>query len=208
MITFCLTACGRPDLLEITLESFFKYNTYPIKEFMIYEDSGTNCNKELQQKYKQINWILGTERLGQITALDRMYSQVKTPYIFHCEDDWQFLKSGFIEESLPILELHPDILQVRLCALEKFNSHPVEYSRGFAVLKNSNNLWAGTNFNPSLKRKSDYDAISPFGNHTTFSRYKPWKSEAIIAKVYNKMGFKAALLPDYITHIGNDRHVE
>ena len=39
-VTLFVTACNRPDLLKITLETFQKYNTYPIKEAIIIEDSG------------------------------------------------------------------------------------------------------------------------------------------------------------------------
>ena len=39
-VTLFLTACNRPRLLKQTLESFVKFNTYPIKEAIIMEDSG------------------------------------------------------------------------------------------------------------------------------------------------------------------------
>ena len=39
-VTVVLTSCNRPDLLEKTLDSFFKYNTYPITTFNIIDDSG------------------------------------------------------------------------------------------------------------------------------------------------------------------------
>lgn len=39
-VTLVITACGRPHLLKRTLESFMKYNTYPIIEGFIIEDSG------------------------------------------------------------------------------------------------------------------------------------------------------------------------
>uniref|UniRef100_A0A6C0AQL4 Glycosyltransferase 2-like domain-containing protein n=1 Tax=viral metagenome TaxID=1070528 RepID=A0A6C0AQL4_9ZZZZ len=39
-ITLFITSCGRPGLLKRTLESFVKYNTYPIKEAILCEDSG------------------------------------------------------------------------------------------------------------------------------------------------------------------------
>ena len=38
-VSLVVTSCGRFDLLERTLDSFFKYNTYPIKEVIITEDS-------------------------------------------------------------------------------------------------------------------------------------------------------------------------
>lgn len=68
-ITLFIISCGRPNLLKTTIESFIKYNTYPIKECIIIEG----------MKY------------------------VKTEYVFHCEDVWEFLKSGFIEKSIEIL---------------------------------------------------------------------------------------------------------
>jgi hypothetical protein len=37
-VTLVLTSCGRQDLLERTLDSFFVYNTYPIREFIVIED--------------------------------------------------------------------------------------------------------------------------------------------------------------------------
>ena len=38
-ITLCLTSCNRWNLLEKTIDSFLKLNSYPIKEYLIYEDS-------------------------------------------------------------------------------------------------------------------------------------------------------------------------
>ncbi|MCQ5167817.1 hypothetical protein NE645_17870, partial [Roseburia hominis] len=35
-----------------------------------------------------------------------------TAYIFHCEDDWEFYRPGFVEDSRAILENKPEILQV------------------------------------------------------------------------------------------------
>ena len=39
-VTLFITSCGRPTLLRRTLESFVKYNRYPIKEVILCEDSG------------------------------------------------------------------------------------------------------------------------------------------------------------------------
>jgi len=38
-VTAVITSCGRFDLLEETLDSFFEFNTYPIKKIIITEDS-------------------------------------------------------------------------------------------------------------------------------------------------------------------------
>ena len=55
-ITMVLTSCGRNDLLEKTLDSFFKYNTYPIERYIIIEDSADfivfdECERLNKEKY-------------------------------------------------------------------------------------------------------------------------------------------------------------
>ena len=99
MITFALTSCGRPDLLERTLDSFFKHNKYPIKRYKVIDDSTKpELFEELVKKYPQIEWTFNADRLGQSASIDILYDDITTEYIFHCEDDWKFIKGGFIEE--------------------------------------------------------------------------------------------------------------
>ncbi len=38
-VTLVLTSCGRVDLLDPTLESFFKKNSYKMKDLFLVEDS-------------------------------------------------------------------------------------------------------------------------------------------------------------------------
>lgn len=115
-ITLVLTSCGRLDLLEKTLDSFFEFNTYPIHQFIITEDS-TDQNIfdqciTLNKKYdNKLEFIFNKEKLGQTKSIDLAYSTIKTPYIFHLEDDWEFYKPNFIEDSIKLLESRPDILQ-------------------------------------------------------------------------------------------------
>src|SRR5271166_2504486 len=91
-ITLCLTSCNRFDLLQQTLDSFFSLNTHPINRFLITEDSG---NVEMQKKIldnygSKVELIFNAVNKGPYHSIDYMYSQVKTDYIFHCEDDWIF----------------------------------------------------------------------------------------------------------------------
>lgn len=209
-VTCILTSCGRFDLLGITLESFFKFNTYDITEFFIYEDSGLPVPDDLKTDFPFIKWIEPGRRTGQIVSLDTLWQSVKTPYAFTMEDDWETYRSGFIEASMEILESDPKIMQVWLREKEDTNQHPIIYSPGkpYGIMASNNGLWAGTCFNPSLKRKCDYDQIKSYGKWTQFNRNQPWKAEAAISQLYNKLGFKAAiLLQGYIKHIGWDRHV-
>lgn len=218
-VTCILTSCGRFDLLRITLESFFKHNTYDVKEFWVYEDSGLEVPQVLKDDYPVIKWIETIEQTGQILALDYLWHLVKTEYAFHMEDDWLFTRPGFIEDSMAVMETDPKILMCWLKGLEPKNTHPIEWYNvsanintgkmvNYGIFKTSPTLWAWHRFNPSLKRKADYDLIAPFSKHTAFDKNKGWKSEAAISQVYNKLGFTAAMLPhEYIKHIGEGRRV-
>ncbi|MDO5089762.1 MAG: glycosyltransferase, partial [Leptotrichiaceae bacterium] len=112
-----ITSCGRFDLLEKTLDSFFKYNTYPIKKIIITEDSTEgNRLRKLISKYKNQNFhlIVNEKREGQLKCIDKAYKEVDTEYVFHCEDDWEFLRKGFIEKSIEVIEDNPKIAIVGL----------------------------------------------------------------------------------------------
>jgi len=59
-VSLVITSCGRFDLLERTLDSFFKYNTYPIKEVIITEDSTEgkkleNLISQYENKYNSLS---------------------------------------------------------------------------------------------------------------------------------------------------------
>ena len=105
-VTFVLTSCKRFDLLEQTLRSFLKYNTYPIEENIVIED-GPEIEKLtlILNKFSDIKFkaLFNNPQLGQLRSIERAYSHVITEFIFHCEDDWLFYKSGFIEKSLLVL---------------------------------------------------------------------------------------------------------
>jgi hypothetical protein len=211
-VDVCFTSTARWDLLRITIESFLKFNTYNINRFHIHDDSGQPIPEDLQNDFPFIIWTQPAERIihNQIRSLDFLWWSCETEYAFFGEDDWEFYRSGFIEESMTIMEAHPKILQVWLRELEDTNKHPIEWNLGesFGRLKVNNGLWSGTRFNPGLKRKADYDLIGSYGKYATFDREKPWKAEATISQVYYKLGFSAAILPlGYIKHIGINRHV-
>jgi len=152
MITFALTSCGRPDLLERTLDSFFKYNTYPIERYKIIDDSTTpEMFEELVAKFPQIEWTFNWERLGQSKSIDILYDDIDTEYIFHCEDDWEFQKSGFIEESLKFMGKDPMVIQAWLRGRNDTNGHPLIYGEEYDRLSfGYNGIWHGFSFNPVL----------------------------------------------------------
>jgi len=210
-VTVVITSCNRPDLLRQTLESFLIFNTYPIEEFIIVEDSGKNgindfCYDILPRD--KVTLLYNEKNIGQAASIDRAYSKVKTDFIFHCEEDWEFYKKGFIEASFELLNNDPKIFTVWLRAHNDTNDHPVvngkygkEMSRDFRY---GNYSWGGFTFNPGLRSTNHALMFSPLSAYVNESEYN-------INKLYQKAGIYASITQDpkgYVRHIGWGRHIK
>jgi hypothetical protein len=222
-VTVVLTACNRPDLLEQTLYSFFEKNTYPISRFIIIDDGlNIGCNDFVKQKYDfPIEFIYNEVKLYQLRSIDLVYSTVTTPYIFHMEEDWLFLRPNFIEHSMEIMETDPNIITVWLRSPNDVTlKHPYS-EETYSIQSNlqykkckvlyPNGIWNGFTFNPSLKRLVDYNKIKPYQE---LPRITPAQStggnplECDVSVAYAQLGYHAVtLLDQYIEHIGWERHI-
>jgi len=217
-ITVVLTSCNRPNELEATLQSFFKFNTYPIQKIIIIDDSGKNgcideAIKEIPNNIeKQI--IYNDQNIGQIKSIDKAYSLVETEYIFHCEDDWEFYDYDFIEKSLDILNKNQNLFCVWLRPYINFrvlyNGHPVEpriYDnyRLMGVFKERTNIWNGVTFNPGLRRTNVCKLLLPYEQFIGSKECNVGGVEQALSNLYFNNGFRAAItLNDkgFIKHIG------
>jgi hypothetical protein len=224
-ITVVVTSCGRPDLLRRTLDSFLKYNTYRIRDFIVMEDGDAPLPLADDERYRPYNfrWLSTGRRMGQMRAIDVAYASVETEYIFHCEDDWEFIAPSFIERSLSVLKQNASILQVWIRALNDTNNHPVMNDVFFAedvpyrlmqtgFQTDEWGTWHGFSFNPGLRRRRDYLLIGGFGALDPFRQKKPYEIEREASAFYMQRGFYAAILADkegkgYVKHIGWGRRV-
>jgi hypothetical protein len=229
-VTVCLTSCNRWDLLDQTLRTLIKSWSSPVpKSILIHEDwdlsleavsifwQGLNrLKREEDPTFPDIELTWG--KMGQIKAIDHLYSKVQTPYIFHCEDDWTFHRTGFIEKSLDILESDPKISNVWIRNPNDRNGHPAfggirKANGGTRYQLMSPNFakgkFRGFSFNPGLRRLSDYQLIGPYSKITTFDPKQPLRSEIAVGQAYYRHGFRACTLPEgYCTHSGNNRHCQ
>jgi hypothetical protein len=201
--------------LKITLESFFKHNHYPIEKYIVIEDSGFEpAATWIKNQWPFIEVIFNNPRLGQTASLDLMYSKVETDYIFHCEDDWEFVAPGFIDRSMDILAApgNEKIIQVWPRGEFDTNNHPVlrdvKYRAGqteYYLMSADYYLghYGGFGFQPGLRRLCDWQLIG------SYSSASEGITEAAISKKYIELGFKAAtLIPKYMDHIGAGRHTD
>jgi hypothetical protein len=222
-VTMVVTCCGRVDLLEITLESFFTYNTYPIKKVIITEDSGVKQNFEKVKSLVpyDLTIIENSTNIGQIASIDKAYSLVDTDYIFHCEEDWQFYDSGFIEKSFEILATNPKLFTVWLRAYNDTKNHAIMFDEKFSISNNDyyylmdgarKKHWCGFTFNPGLRRTRDCMIFHPYNN----LKVKKEKNNMMImgeidlSIYYQELGYRAAITSKetgYVKHIGGKRHI-
>ena len=136
-VTVVITSCNRHNLLFNTISSFIKFNTWKhIQKMIIIEDCKISNEQAVSMESNvlsivsslfPVHIIFNDNNIGQIASIDKAYSFVETPYTFHLEDDWEFYNSGFIEESLNILNIDRNILMVNLGAHSVMNGHPIEY---------------------------------------------------------------------------------
>jgi GT2 family glycosyltransferase len=216
-ITLVVTSCGRLNLLQRTLRSFLTFNTYPIAEGIIIEDSGTldlRASLDIELPFP-VTIIQNETNLGQIKSIDVAYSHVKTPYIFHCEDDWEFYKPGFIEASLDILKQDPAVVCVWLRAHDDTMSHTIErlpHGRYNYMSLNFDRFWHGFTLNPGLRRTSDCMRLHPYSNLKVLVKKSPMLiGEIDLAGYYKMLGYRGAITNDeegYVRHIGYKNHID
>lgn len=209
-MTFVLTSCGRTFLLDRVLETFFKFNKFNFEKMFIVEDSlDSITHDKIKRKWgSKINIICNKEKKGQIKSIIDVYKKVKTPYIFHCEDDWSYTRSNFIEDSLKILKTHPKIIQVWLeskksaSRLNIFSYGELENIEGVKFRKvycKEGWEWGHFSFRPGVKRLKDYQLING---------YHKFKNELDISVEYKNLGFYTVILEEpAVLDIGDDYHV-
>lgn len=211
-ITLVVTSCGRFDLLRRTLETFDRFNTAPIRSVLITEDSGDaqvqDCIPEHWRPFTR--FIINNPKLGQMRSVDAAYELIETSWVFHCEDDWDFYRPCFIEESMTLLENDPQALQVWLRSFNHdlqihspyvyLNAREVVQGIAFYKLGSYKPEWQGFSFNPGLRRLADYKQHAPYASHG---------GEKKLSGLYAAENRYALILEnDAVLHTGFGNHVE
>lgn len=208
-VTVCITSCGRWNLLQATLDSFLKLNTYPITKYLLHEDSGDiKIFEKIQKKYPFIECIRSEQNVGLLKSIDKLYALVDTEYIMHLEDDWIFENNlNFIQQSLEVLE-NPNIHQVWIRQGIPEDWLERQVISGYRMVKQSHfGDWCGFSFNPGLRRLSDYKRIFPNG----FEEHNKHGTNSVLSEhecnqVAYAQGYRAAILNNRVCrHLGEGK---
>ena len=210
-VSFVITTCNRFDLLEQTLTSFFDICKYPFKEYIMSDDSGNDevYSQLIERWGDKFKIIQNNPKLGLCRTIDKLYTAVSSPYIFHCEDDWKFDANPLmIEDSLSILLEHDHVHQVQIRHLYDTPHKPEDqtYSTlnftNFKKIPWGRDAWTGYSWNPGLRRKIDYQTMFPNG-------VQEFGDEIECSKHSMTFNYLAVILENTAcSHIGYDRHTE
>jgi glycosyltransferase involved in cell wall biosynthesis len=211
-VTVCITSFNRPKLLERTIESLLALTQYPFADIFVLDDSGKP--QKVEQVCKRfgdrVTFGANKKTIGQVQSIDELYARVKTPYIFHCEDDYFFEgNERFIEESIELLEKKTDIHQVWIRHFDNYwISHGEMFATiveegtemlgeiGYAYIRNGHyGNWCGFSFNPGLRRLKDYHTMFPNG-YAEFEDPKGLDSELFCNNHVLQFNYRAVLLDD------------
>lgn len=190
----------RPELLKQTLTSLFQYHRFEhIIAINDFGDEATNLVfKEVCPHGHLVD--LG-KQVGHHAAVDAMYRLVKTPYIFHCEDDWLFTRSPNIHSAKQLLEnpiisvvcfrdldcaAYPE-RDIKRITTENFNG--VSYY----LLAKIHSQWHGYTFNPHLTKTMLWEKYAQ-------ARFAQFKRERHISRYFRKLGLNVAMLQESSCH--------
>ncbi len=195
-----LTSCGRFDLLRQTVKSFLQFADILPTQFIIVEDSGDEKVREILADFDFPFEIIINQKLGQEAAIDAGYGKVNTPFIFHCEDDWLFFRSGFILESYTLLQNFPKGSIVSLRGRDEhvlLQKMPYEKYQDILFFRSSPGLhekYFGYGYNPGLRRLEDYKRIAPIADIG---------NDILVSWVFKQLGFYSIHLEiPAVVHLG------
>ncbi len=209
-MTCLITSCGRPDLLQKTIESLLIGQRSPLR-ILVHEDSP---DPQIKTQYYGLNtadiMYFMTNGIGQHKSIEHFLKSEHSKhlkYYLHCEDDFEFKNSyDWIDASVRIMQEDPMIIKV---LAREGSPHPCvhkEYIRTgpdqfiqYGYLEpwtgNDGIKWSGFSFNPGITRA---DLLRQF---ISFPR---WEQE--LAEKIHVAGFKVVeIIPPVYSHIGDGR---
>lgn len=225
-VTFTITTCKRPDLFYRTINSFLQccLDVDLIDRWICIDDnSNENDREEMQKKYPFFEFIWkGPAEKGHVQSMNILRETVKTPYQFHCEDDWSFICPGhYIQMAMEILQTDRTIGQVLinrnyaefLDHISHRGGHHDQTLSGLQYIRHQyvgdehdrNKLtqflgaghfyWPHFSFRPSLIRREVFDKVGPYHDIIHF--------EMRYAERYTQARYKSVFFPSiYCIHIG------
>lgn len=210
-ITTFIISCNRLFLLEETINSFLETRDL-ITKIVIVDDSGVDgVFEKLVEQYGTIADIICFPKNRSLWwAKDFMASYCYTDYIFYLEDDWKFLKTGYLSKSKKILDTYRDVGIVDISwrtfeeeGLDSYHQELVDnefyYKKPWRI-SNKHLHWFVWCASPNLKRRDDLLILG---------RVEKYFNEWHIDRKFYALGYRGVFLNDrYVYHIGDEHSLQ
>ena len=192
LVTLTITTCKRFDLFEKTMNSLL--NCVDIDNidywFCVDDNSSIEDRDKMKSLYPFFNFYLkDIEEKGHPQSMNIIKNNVKTPYIFHLEDDWKFfVKRNYIKDAIEVIESNKSIGQ---CLFNKNYSEiesDIDIKGGVFSLTNS-----GFRYFIHEYCKNDEEIkkwTSKYGNCKSSSYWPHWSLRPSVFKtsIFNDLG--------------------
>lgn len=124
-VTFTMTTCKRYDLFVQTMNSFLQCCTekHLIREWIVIDDnSSADDRQKMRELYPFVNFIFKNfKHKGHPISMEILRRTVKTKYMLHVEDDWNFVL------PFPLISRAADVLETdSKCHTVCFNRNSAE----------------------------------------------------------------------------------
>lgn len=208
-VTLVVTSCGRYDLLRRTLASMDPWLARFPNRLLVEDGPGEEADLAYLRR-SGFKVLVNGRTLGQHVAIDRAYAEIQTSFIFHVEDDWEFLREPDIVTAISILEAgidgyqrvssvcFSDRTELSWFCQETFREITINGSHYRYSLDPQHHQNAFT-FHPHLLRCDFAKKIGP---------YSLFRSEGGIARfLYRRAYIVVTETPKCVRHIGDGRHI-
>lgn len=203
-VTATVTMCRRLHSFCQTMDSLLENvrDRDLIEEWVAIDDgSSTSDLRKVSNRYPFLRILINVDK-GHPYALNNLFAEVTTRFVFHFEDDWLFKTEGhYIRDGFRILERDPSIgvVCLRQFGGQLFSVDGLEYylhEHG----REGVSSWPGFTLNPSLQDLNKLREVGPFHD-------VPW-FEHQYAERFSKKGYRVVYLKppkgqSYIEHIGH-----
>lgn len=208
--TLVVTSCRRFDLLEKTLASMHPWlGKFPNR--ILVEDSNDRPQLFNDLESDGFTILINGSRQGQHKSIDNAYGKVETEYVFHCEDDWEFL-------------VEPNFCAAKHILKNGINGHTrisvITFRDTTENKENDQREYIdyelmGSSYRYSFKQKSKYNSFTFNPSilrrdlRNTTGLYAEFLTEGSIARYLRRREYVVVTqVPGVVRHLGDDRGVK
>ncbi len=202
-VSIVIQSAGRKEYLERTIEALRKYFDYdPAKtHWLIIDDYPVS--KETRDYIKSLDFfdtlILNERNRGIGYSINRIFAEVKTEFVFYCQEDYEFLRPIHIEEMIKILRENSHLSQIMPIGNEK-----KRYTDFRQVSEKYGECYSMFGFWPYLASMEFFVKVLPFPFYFTAPEFtfnvrrRGWKTYGVFGSPNDD---------PYVQHIGEERKI-